>query len=109
MKYPEYPSPCLKCERAEVCQANGYHKNCQVWHMWWLWWWKYLQQNLGKEEPKSKERNKFRYEHPDIIRKELAKNPCDSCFRKEFCAKPCYKYLAWYDAWVEIARRRLGM
>ena len=76
--------------------------------MWWLWWWKYFQKTFTKDKQENN-REKLRYEHPDIIRKELAKNPCDSCQKKEFCVQPCYKYLAWYDAWVEIVRRRLGV
>lgn len=109
MKQPNYPSPCLKCEKEERCFRQGRHEDCQDWRKWWLWWWKYFQNNLGKDDPAGKKCNKFRYMHPDHIQKELAKHPCDSCFRKEFCTKPCYKYLAWYDAWVEIARRRLGV
>lgn len=105
MKYPKYPSPCLKCERADKCKTFGYHANCQPWHTWWLWWWNYFRENLGKEPPGKRE--KFYYEHPDTIRRLMQKNPCDSCIRKEFCVKPCYKYLAWYDSHIQIAKRRL--
>ena len=105
MKYPNYPSPCLKCERHEKCTRQGNHLNCNEWNKWFLWWWKYFRENLGKDIPDRSK--KFYYEHPDIIRKELEKNPCDNCFRKQFCAKPCYKYLAWYDSRIQLVKRRL--
>lgn len=105
MRYPNYPSPCLSCENARSC-VSGRHASCSKWRKWWFWWWKYFQKNLGKPEPPKQD--KFYYEHPDIIRKEMAKNPCEKCLKKDLCLAPCYKYLAWYDVWVKIARRRLN-
>lgn len=109
MKYPNYPSPCLTCERQQRCDRTVFYMNCQEWQTWWRWWWKYFQQNLGKDEPGSAKSSKFQYEHPDIIRKELEKNPCEGCLREEFCATPCYKYLAWWDARMHIFRKKVGL
>lgn len=105
MKHPNYPSPCLTCERAANCQKRSLHGHCREWNKWFLWWWKWFQKNLGKQEPQKRE--KFYYEHPDIIRKYFFEKPCERCPKNEYCTNPCYKYAAWYDVWVEIAKRRI--
>lgn len=50
---------------------------------------------------------KFRYEHPDIVRAWLKKNPCDDCAMNTTCKEPCQVLAKWLLAHKEIADRRM--
>lgn len=47
--------------------------------------------------------SKFYYEHPDIVRAWLKKNPCEDCAMNTTCKKPCQVLAKWLLAHKEIA------
>lgn len=53
-----------------------------------------------------KSAGKFRYEHPDIVRRYLAHSPCEKCKHNKTCDTPCDAYLNWYDARIAYARKK---
>ena len=90
----KYPSPCLKCNRADTCK--GYYGNakyrvwCKDYEVWFKWLWKYFRKALGVEvKPKI-----------DPERK-----PCERCSADGICDKACLAYLKWYDARMQIVRK----
>lgn len=107
---PNYPSPCLKCDK-EYCKKGGSnHKECAEWLTWFRWWWKWFRTNLPKAEAARKERaNKFFYAHPDEIKRYINGDPCEGCALKKNCDIPCNAYLRWYDARMEITRKKVGL
>lgn len=106
MNKPNYPSPCLNCEKADehrVCGA-GSIKGCNEWRKWFLWWWKYF----GKSAFVPKKKNeKFTYEHPDIIRQIRENKPCDKCPSLD-CDIPCSDYEAWFVAKWDYDRKSVS-
>ena len=95
-----YPTPCTVCAKAEICKTNG----CGEYRKWVNSWWKFFKGMFRKPV----KRDKFRYEHPDHIRQYLQKGPCDKCKAADLCDNPCQAYLRWYDARMEIVRKKVG-
>ena len=54
-------------------------------------------------------REKFVYEHPDIIRRYLEKGPCEHCQMANVCETTCGAYWNWWDARMEWLKRRWGI
>lgn len=104
-----YPSPCLRCRRAENCTGYignaNYHRWCSKWEIWFKWWWKQFRSaatGSTKTDP-----NKFYYSHPDHIKQQILQSPCDKCSAQERCEIPCKAYLQWYDTRMEIIRKKV--
>lgn len=106
----KYPSPCLSCDK-EYCKKNGFsYKQCAQWLTWFRWWWKRFRSAAGVimvEVPDNP--NKFRYSHPDHVKRYLQVSPCAACSVDLNCDKPCRAYLRWYDARMEIVRKKVRM
>ena len=104
----KYPSPCLKCSK-EYCKNGGSnYKECRAWITWFLCWWKHFRSvfvptpALQQADP-----NKFTYAHPDETERYLRTSPCESCYAVQTCDVPCKAYLGWYNARMEIVRKKL--
>lgn len=98
-----YPSPCDKCE-----------KNCGVGCLDWKIRYLYRQKQINAYarkvlQPKPHNPNKFTYEHPDRVRCFLTDGPCKGCSLEKNCDTPCGAYLRWYDARMELARKKAGL
>ena len=98
-----YPSPCDKCTRT-TCSGL----RCDRWKIRYLYRQKqingYAKKNY-KKMPKTRE--KFLYEHPDIIRQYLKEGPCMCCKIKETCDTPCPAYARWWDEKMAGHRRHI--
>lgn len=106
----KYPCPCLKCER-EACKENGSQfRECRDWLTWFRWWWKRFRVSLIAA-PQNVQFNadKFCYSHPDHVKRYLRNGPCAGCAAVQSCDTPCRAYLRWYDARMEITRKKVGM
>ena len=101
-----YPSPCDKCHRGEIC---GHQLKCKRYGMWIHTWWKWF--NGRHRERKAREGRKecFQYKHPDEVRRYLQEHPCKGCQAEKTCDVPCVRYLRWYDARMEIVRKKVGV
>ena len=97
-----YPTPCISCAKVLNCKNISC---CHDYKKWLNSWWKYFQGMFRKPV----KRDKFRYEHPDRIRRQLQKSPCDKCRIAETCDRPCQEYLRWYDARMEVVRKKVGL
>lgn len=102
-----YPNPCNACVNGDACKTSNMCKKYQTWvNTWWSYFKGMFQQAGGCEKTKE---NKFTYAHPDDIRRSLRKSPCDGCKIAEYCDTPCQVYLRWYDARMEIVRKKVGL
>lgn len=100
------PNPCDKCDY-EGCRRRGTHyKACPRWNHWFLWWWKRFQDIYNRRKSVVE---KFRYLHPDEVRRYLQRSPCSGCSDQKKCDVPCEAYLKWYNARIELARKRAGL
>ena len=101
-----YPSPCEKCKNVN-CSAglSVAHKTCNAYRTRLCWLLKRARAALYAEKKAKKEM--FRYEHPDMIRKYLQEGPCGRCTVAN-CDTPCGAYLRWWDARMEVARKKVG-
>jgi radical SAM protein with 4Fe4S-binding SPASM domain len=54
-------------------------------------------------------REKFVYEHPDIIRRYLEKGPCEHCQMANVCETTCGAYWNWWDARNTVLKKKYGM
>ena len=101
----KYPSPCEQCTK-ENCRENGasYH-HCGDYRSWINFWWKTFPK-MFDQKPKKK-REKFRYDHPDDIRRFLANSPCDECKKANGCASPCETYAHWFTCKMGETKWRL--
>lgn len=97
-----YPTPCTSCAKGLTCNNVSC---CRDYKKWLNSWWKYFKGMFRKPV----KRDKFRYEHPDHIRRYLQKGPCEECKVAQYCDNPCQAYLRWYDARMEIARKKVGL
>ena len=98
-----YPSPCDKCEKCTSPQG------CEAW----LIRYRYRQKQINAcarklfEQPSPPPPVKyFTYSHPDDVRRFLRTHPCKGCPLEPTCDTPCGLYLHWYNARIELARRR---
>lgn len=104
-----YPNPCGKCTSPRCSVSGDGYKNCQAYHTWLNWWWKRFKVIYFRtEKPNSMPQEKFTYEHPDHTRKWLEDGPCNDCRIAESCDTACAAYLRWYDARMEITRKKVG-
>ena len=100
-----YPSPCEGC-REKRCPGTGWCED-------WLKRYRYRQKQINAYAMKlarggaAEKTDVWIIMHPDEIRRYLATHPCESCLVRDLCDTPCKRYLAWYDAHRERARRRL--
>ena len=102
-----YPSPCEKCDN-QSCSAelSSWYKQCNAYKTRLICLLKRAKGALYAAP--RKESNKFRYEHPDMIRKYLREGPCARCTVTN-CETPCDAYLRWWDARMEVARKKVGL
>ena len=99
-----YPSPCEKCHREGKCGG------CNDWKI----RYRYRQKQINAFAKKSYEvkvrplpKNKFCYNHPDHVKRWLRESPCTGCHAETVCDVACPAYLRWYDARMQIARRKI--
>ena len=99
-----YPSPCDTCDKNYGCTG------CEKWEIRYRYRQKKINAYARKicEEARKLPENKFCYSHPDDVRRWLMDSPCTGCNANAFCSRPCNTYLRWYDARMQIARRRLN-
>lgn len=103
-----YPNPCLKCTRQACKKNSSQFRECSDWLTWFRWWWKRFHTYPAKAPiTKTTDRDKFYYAHPDEIRRALKKHPCEGCRNEKCCDTPCAAYLAWYDARMAVARKKV--
>lgn len=57
-------------------------------------------------QPRLRTVEKILVYHPDEHRRYLRQHPCGGCPAEPFCDRPCEVYLKWYDAKLEVARKR---
>lgn len=103
-----YPSPCITCT---VPESNCTGKACRRWQIRYRYRQKQinikaLQVARGETPVKS---GVWVYMHPDEYRDYLEHSPCERCFARELCDAPCQRYLLWYDAKMEQARKRVNL
>lgn len=86
-------------------QGNG----CEAWRIRYLYRQKQINANARAQAAKGLSTQKaFAYEHPDLVRRYIADGPCKGCKAAKACDTPCPAYLRWWDARMEIARRKVG-
>ena len=105
---PNYPSPCLKCT-SSTCRENGNsYKTCAEYQTWFHWWWKWFRSHIPMLAAKPQvSRDNFCYVHPDEVRRYLEVGPCKNCQIAEGCNTVCLAYARWWDARMEILRKRV--
>lgn len=99
-----YPRPCLKCAKQDDCNKIN---ACKRYEMWVRTWWKWFNGRLQERKAREKNRVYFCYAHPDETRRYLMTSPCKGCAMEKDCETPCKKYLRWYDARMEIVRKKV--
>lgn len=99
MKYP-----CDTCGESYGCTG------CGKWKAWYLQRQAQINAYAKKvyEEQSRLPENKFCYNHPDTVKRWLREGPCAGCKAEEVCDTPCPAYLRWYDARMQIARRKVN-
>lgn len=102
-----YPSPCDTCKTASSCK-RGY--GCVDWRI----RYRYMQKQINAFarsllQAKTTEETMFVYQHPDVIRRYLADGPCKGCKAESVCDTPCPAYLRWWDARMQITRKKVGL
>ena len=103
----KYPNPCDTCEKAGTC-ALGY--GCAEWQTRYLYRQKQINAHANAQATRTPTVQKtFAYEHPDLIRRYIADGPCKGCRAEQVCDTPCPAYLRWWDARMEIARKKVGL
>lgn len=107
MEKINYPSPCLKCRLQDKCTRRHAEKaGCSEYQKWFMWWWKHFRVTLPQEKVNFVEKQKFVYEHPDLMRDFSKEKPCNSCKSMD-CDVPCVLYRNWFSLAWEISRRRV--
>ncbi len=107
MSSMNYPSPCLTCD-SQHCNSGGL--KCNDWVKYFLTHWKQIQLKVLKlYHPDPKPESKFFFAHPDEVRRYLTTHPCKGCLVENICDTPCPKYLRWWDARMECARKKVGL
>lgn len=101
-----YPNPCDSCTRA-TCK----YQECQPYLKRIRTMWKQFNgypERSYKAKRKMK-RDKFIYEHPDLIRRYLQEGPCGKCRAASDCDTPCVAYWRWWDARMVWLRWRMKL
>ena len=96
MKKSSYP--CTDCRQDTGCD----YRYCEKYRNWFADAWGQFQQQLCHNywEDNGQSEEKFRYVHPDILRRYLHDGPCGRCGYSSRCEIPCGKYRRWWDAKV---------
>ena len=99
-----YPNPCDTCQDAASCKHSY---GCADWQI----RYRYRQKQINAYasnllQAKVTEQTKFYYQHPDEVRRYLADGPCKGCKAEQVCNVPCPVYLRWWDARMQMIRRR---
>lgn len=95
-----YPSPCDTCER---CTSPA---GCDAWKMRVRTIWKQFNHYRIRQYKKTEKRNKFVYEHPDLIKRYLDHGPCKGCQFELLCDVPCDAYYHWWDAKMAVMKKK---
>lgn len=103
MKY-NYPNPCDSCAISECRKGNG----CAKWQVRFLTIWKQFNTYQMRQYRKDRTHKKFCYEHPDLIHRYLKDGPCKGCQFEALCDVPCTAYWCWWDARMEVLKRKYG-
>ena len=99
-----YPSPCDTCN--DSCRGCG----CLKWRIRYLYRQKQINAYAEKiYHKKTPTYTGFAYSHPDQIAKWLRESPCKGCKAEPSCDNPCPEYLRWYNARLNIARKKVGL
>ena len=100
----DYPSPCDTCRQSKDCSHP-----CDKWKIRYRYRQKQINAYAKGVRVKSRHLpgNKFCYSHPDDVRRWLKESPCTGCHANAFCDTACPVYLRWYDARMQIARRKV--
>lgn len=101
-----YPSPCETCEKAESCKMGF---GCAAWQIRYRYRQKQINafaQKILQAKPTGE--TMFAYRHPDETRRYLAYGPCNGCKAEQVCNTPCPAYLRWWNARMELTRRKVG-
>lgn len=105
MSARDYPHPCETCEKAKTCRTMT---GCAAWKI----RYRYRQKQINAYAKRKKEEifaTKFAYQHPDETRRYLQQWPCEHCEQAEDCDIPCGKYMDWYNARIEVAKKKAGV
>lgn len=98
-----YPNPCENCPTG-CHDPSVIAKSCDRYRTWINTWWKHFHGYAVRAKRVSQ---RFRYEHPDIVRRYLMISPCEGCGKAKECDCPCMAYWRWWDARQEWHRNRL--
>ena len=100
-----YPNPCDVCDKADSCNL-GY--GCEDWRIRYLYRQKQINAHAKAQAVRIPTGQKtFVYEHPDLIWRYIVDGPCKGCKAELVCDMPCPAYLNWWDARMEIARKKV--
>ena len=104
----KYPCPCNSCENSGCRNGGGYYsKLCQKYQDWIAYWWRRFKRDFYVPARKP-QRTSFAYAHPTEIEDYLKHSPCDNC-KAANCDIPCPEYLRWYNARLQVARKKVGL
>ena len=100
--------PCIGCTQS-VCD----YRRCDPYHKWFRTAWKEFRRHARRSywETDGEKEDKFRYLHPDMIRRYLRTGPCELCECAFSCDVPCSGYWHWWNArmvWLKWMMEREG-
>lgn len=98
-----YPNPCDTCEK-ECTNKRG----CKAWEIRFRTIWQQFNTYQLRQYRKAPKSKKLAYEHPDLIGKYLEEGPCKGCQFEKLCDVPCVSYWHWWDARMELLRKKYG-
>ena len=102
----DYPNPCDGCDKA----ACKYQKCPQYLKRFRTMWKQFNSYPVRRYRAmKRMKREKYIYEHPDMIRQYLKNGPCAKCKAAGECDTPCPAYWRWWDARMEWLKWRMGL
>lgn len=96
------PSPCEECRRAGRCRDMG----CKQYRAWIDAQWQRLNGRFMEAYGAGLSSDKFYYAHPEEVRRYLRQGVCHGCPAERVCGSPCPVYWRWWDARMEIARKK---
>ena len=97
-----YPNPCNRCEK------DCPYTLCAEYQKYIRWWWKRFKV-IFHQPVQDRNQEKFIYAHPDQVRRYLEEGPCKGCRIKDTCDTACKAYARWWDARMEIVRKKVGV
>lgn len=99
-----YPNPCDTCPQC-TC-TNG----CDRWQIRYRFHQKQINayaRQVVEQSASPEEKTIWVYPHPDEARRYLDTNPCVVCMCRDWCDQICKVRADWWDARMEILRRKL--